>query len=299
MSNSAPLLVIMGPTASGKSALALALAERMGGEIISADSMQVYRGLNLGTAKPTPAEQARVPHHLIDVLDPAEPMDARRFTDLAETAIGEIRARGGVPVVVGGSGLYLKALLYGLDDLPPSDAALREQLEREFAGPEGQFRLRERLAQLDPAALARNRDNPRRLLRALEVRLLTGVAMSTQQRGSRTLRHAVRAWRLEWANPELKARIAARTDAMLRQGWIAEAAELIQRGLLDTPTARQALGYALIGEHLAGRLDRARLRESLVLATWHYARRQATWFRWQHPEAQPLAMPAAVTALEP
>jgi tRNA dimethylallyltransferase len=288
----APLLVIMGPTASGKSALALALAERVGGEIISADSMQVYRGLDIGAAKPTPEERARVPHHLVDVLDIGEPMDANRFMVMADAAIGEIRGRGRVPVVVGGSGLYLKTLLYGMNDLPPSDMALRAQLEGEYAGEDGLRRLRERLGALDPAALAKSLDNPRRLLRALEVCLLTGRAMSDQQGLSGELRYPVRAWRVEWPREELLRRIVKRTDDMLRQGWVAEAATLIRRGLLASPTARQALGYSLIAEHLAGTITAAALRERLIVATRQYARRQSTWFRRQHPEAQVLAMPA-------
>ncbi len=292
-----PLYVIMGPTASGKSALALALAERLGGEIISADSMQVYRGLDIGTAKPTLAERQRVRHHLIDILDIAEPMDANRFVVLADAAIGEIRHRGRIPVVVGGSGMYLKALLRGLDDLPASDPALRARLEREYGGTEGLARLRSRLAELDPESLNRHATNPRRLLRALEVHLLTGQPMSGQQmREDATLRYPAHAWRLEWPREMLVRRIAERTDEMLAQGWIAEAAALLPRGLLASPTAKQALGYPLIAAHLAGRMDAATLRERLVVATRQYARRQATWFRHQHPEASILAMPVDIEA---
>jgi len=289
------MLVIMGPTASGKSALALALATRLGGEIVSADSMQVYRGLDIGTAKPTAAERALVPHHLLDVLDLSEPMDAARYVGLAETAIAEIHARGRRPVVVGGSGLYLKALLYGLDAMPPGDPALRLELEAEYPpGAAGLARLQERLAGVDPVAAARGGGNRRRLLRALEVTLLTGQPMSAHWRRNGQLRHAVSAVRLAWPRDELRRRIRARTQEMLRQGWIEEAAALIRRGLLAAPTARQALGYDLIGEHLAGKLDRTELSERLELATWHYARRQETWFRRQHPEAKPLPMPADV-----
>ena len=287
----------MGPTASGKSAMALALAERLDGEIVSADSMQIYRGLDIGTAKPTPEEQARIPHHLIDALDITEPMDASRFVRMADAAIGEIRNRGRNPIVVGGSGLYLKALFYGLDDLPPGDPELRKRLEAEFTGTDGAERLRHRVEELDPAAAAKAAGNPRRLLRALEVRLLTGEPLSAQQKSPGQLRHPVRAWRLEWNREVLHQRIEYRTDQMLRSGWVDEAKALIARGLLETPTARQALGYSLIAEHLAGKLNCQRLREKLSIATRQYARRQETWFRHQHPEAKLLPMPAKPEAL--
>ena len=170
-------IYLVGPTASGKSAVALALAEKLGGEIISVDSMQVYRGLDLGTAKPRAAERARVPHHLIDVVNLTEPFDAAKFVDLAARAEADIRARGGVPIYCGGTGLYLKAHLEGLGEAPPSDAKLRAELE---AAPLDEL-LRE-LAQRDPATYERiDRQNPRRVVRALEVIRLTGRPFSQQR----------------------------------------------------------------------------------------------------------------------
>lgn len=294
-----PLWVLMGPTASGKSALAMSLAGAIGGEIVSADSMQVYRGLDIGTAKPSAEERSRIPHHLVDVLEISEPMDAHRFVKMADAAIGEIRGRGRTPIVVGGSGLYLKAWLYGIDDLPPADPELRARLEGEYAGPDGPDRLRRRVMDLDPVAAAKAADNPRRLLRALEVHLLTGHPLSSLQRRTGQLRRPVRAWRLEWNRAVLRQRIDCRIDEMLRRGWIAEAKTLIERGWLNTPTARQALGYSLIAEHLDGKFELATLRERLSIATRQYARRQQTWFRHQHPEAIPLPMPAKLEALLP
>lgn len=287
-----PLVVIMGPTASGKSALALAAARRWRGEIISADSMQFYRGLNIGTAKPTAAEQAEIPHHLIDCLDFAERMDVYEFVRAAETAVRAIRRRGRLPIVAGGSGMYLKALLYGLDPLP-GDEKLRRELDEAYDHDAGFDALKARMAELDSAALARWRQHRRKLIRALEVRLLTGRSILALQSGQRsTLRFAVSAWRLEWEPAVLKERIAARTREMLAAGWIPEAEAAIRNGLLESPTARQALGYRLIGDYLAGSLNYDELTARIVTATWQLARRQQTWFRHQHPEAAVLNLPA-------
>ncbi len=281
---------IVGPTASGKSAMALEIAEKIGGEIVSADSMQLYRTLDIGCAKPTKEEQRRVPHHLIDVLDIHEPCDIFRFLQLAEKALEDIRARGKVPVIAGGTGFYVKALLRGLDDLP-GDRALREELEAEYAGEDGFSRLRERMKILDPGAFAKLSDCRRKLLRALEVRLVSGRSILDFQNGPRPLRFPVRAWSLVWPPELLRERIAQRTHAMLNAGWIDEAERTIAAGLLHTPTAHQALGYRLIGEHLAGNLSRAELEEKIIIATAQFARRQRTWFRHQHPEAAVLEMP--------
>jgi len=283
--------VLSGPTASGKSALALELAKRLGGEIVSADSMQLYRGLDIGTAKPTAEERARVAHHLLDVLDWSEAADVFDFVRRADAAIADIRSRGRVPVVAGGTGMYLKALLYGLDDLP-GDAALRAELDAAYDSVEGFAALKERMAALDPAGLAQCGHHRRKLIRALEVFLLSGRSIADLQgRRARDLRYPVHAFTLVWPRATLKERIAARTDEMLASGWIEEAERALAAGLLRTPTAHQALGYALIGEYLAGRLDRGALAERIATATWQLARRQITWFRHQHPEARMLEMP--------
>ena len=280
---------VAGPTASGKSALALALAERVGGEIVSVDSMQLYRGLDLGCAKPTAAEQQRVPHHLLDVYDLSEKGDIYRFLTLADAARLDIERRGRIPILCGGTGFYLKALLRGLDELP-GDETLRRQLETEYARPEDLPRLRARLAELDPGGLARAGNCRRRLLRLLEVRLLTGHSLLTLQQGPRALRFPVRVWLLDWPPEQLRRRIAERTRRMLAAGWIEEARTAIAAGLLTTPTAHQALGYRLIGDFLAGKFSRPELEERIITATAQFARRQRTWFRHQHPEAVVLPM---------
>ncbi len=278
----------MGPTASGKSRLALEAAEREGGEIVSVDSMQLYRGLEIGTAQPSPEEQRRVPHHLVGCFDSHTRVDVYAYRELAEQAIAAIRARGRRPILAGGTGLYLKALLYGLDDLP-ADRELRDRLDREYDSDEGEAALHRRLAELDPAALARWGDCRRRLIRALEVRLLAGRSILELQEGKATLRHPVEAWKIELPPDVLRQRITERAEIMLKEGWIDEARRAIEAGLLTSPTAHQALGYRLIGEYLDGKLPREELLPRIVTATCQLARRQRTWFRHQHPEAKTLA----------
>ena len=253
-----PIVVIMGPTASGKSALALELARKRGGEIVSVDSMQLYRGLEIGTAQPTAEEQMEIPHHLVGCFDFHERIDVFMFQRLADAAIAEIRRRGRLPVLAGGTGLYLRALLYGLDDLP-ADPGLRQELDAAYDSEAGETALKRRMAELDPAGLARWENCRRRLIRALEVRLLTGKSiLELQKNPFDRLRYPVRA------------------------------------GLLETPTAHQALGYRLIAEHLAGRFGFEELHARISTATWQLARRQRTWFRHQHPEAEPLRSGASV-----
>lgn len=295
-----PSLFLAGPTASGKTAVALALAEHHNGEIISVDSMQVYRGLDLGTAKPSPAERARVPHHLLDVADLTEPFNAAQFVALARAAEADIRARGRWPIYCGGTGLYFKALLSGLGESPPGDAAVRAQLE---ATPLPEL-LRE-LEQRDPATFARiDRANPRRVVRALEVIRLTGRPYSEQRTGWNKPENA----ELETRNPkpetpdarpqtpdpgaifvlerepaDLRARIEARVDAMFAAGLVAETRALLARGLAEHRTALQALGYRQVVEHLRGARDLAATIALVKTRTWQFARRQRTWFRHQLP----------------
>lgn len=291
-----PALVIMGPTASGKSALALAAAQRFNGEIVSADSMQVYRRLNIGAAKPSVGERQLVPHHLIDILDFTSPLEVFTFVKLAEEAMAAIRSRGRLPVIVGGTGFYLKALLYGLDPLP-ADAALRTDLDLRFDHDPGHEELKEIMGQVDPEDLARWHDNRRKLIRAYEVFLLTGQSITALQTINRPqLRFPAAAFCLDWERETLKQRIADRTDAMLREGWLEETRQLLADGLMESPTARQAIGYGIIGEYLAGRIDAVTMREKIVTGTWQFARRQLTWFRHQHPEAVRLPMPMSLDA---
>ena len=281
-----PVIAIMGPTASGKSALALELARRFNGEIISVDSMQLYRGLEIGTAQPTAAERAEIPHHLVGIYDFSERAEVFTFCRLAEQAIAGARARGRLPILVGGTGFYFKALLYGLDDLP-ADPALRRELNEKYDSDEAEPALHELMKQTDPEALARWHTCRRRLIRALEVKLLCGRSLLELQQGSasRRRRDDVRMFTLMPEADELKQKINRRTGEMLAAGWIEEARTAIAAGLQDSPTAYQALGYRLIGEMLAGRLPVAELPGRIAVATWQYARRQRTWFRHQHPEA--------------
>ncbi len=277
------LISILGPTASGKSAVALAMAERLDGEIISCDSMQVYRGMDIGTATPAPDELARVPHHLVNALDIAEPYDVQAFTVRAQRAIRDILARGRQPILCGGTGYYAKVLLYGLP-LPPSDPTIAADVLRDF-DELGEEALREELRAIDPAALERAGDNPRRLQRAVEIVRLTGKPVPDQ----------VEANPPDFAGPQLvlvqepalaREHIARRTRRMLADGWIDETERLVANGLLESPTAIQALGYAQIAEWIAaGRRDLEALTEQLIIRTRQYARRQRTWFRHQHPGA--------------
>ncbi|MBE7501595.1 MAG: tRNA (adenosine(37)-N6)-dimethylallyltransferase MiaA [Verrucomicrobiales bacterium] len=277
-------LYLAGPTAVGKSAVALALAERVGGEIVSVDSMQVYRGLDLGTAKPTAAERARVPHHLIDVVALDEPFHAARFVALAQEAVAGIRRRGRRPIFCGGTGLYFKAWIEGLGEAPPADPALRAELE---ATPREQL-LRE-LEQRDPEAYARiDRANPRRLVRAIEVIRLTSKPFTAQRAAwGRPAQGddapATVLWGLNRHPTDLRARIEARVDAMFAAGLVAETRQLLEQGLGRNPTALQALGYRQVVEHLHGLRSLDATREWVRRKTWQLARRQLTWFRHQLP----------------
>lgn len=292
MSISGKIALIMGPTAGGKTALALRLAADFGGEIISADSMQIYKGLDIGTAKPTPQQLEQVPHHLINLYDIQEKLDVYRFVELAEQAIEDIRSRGKIPFIVGGTGFYIRALLYGLDTLP-GDAKLRAELDGEYDNPAGYEKLKELMRVKDPADFERWHMHRRKLIRALEVFMLTGKSITELQTINRPqLRFPAVSWNLCWERGELKRRIAERTDAMLAAGWVKEAEAAIEAGILKTPTAHQVLGYKVIGEYLDGKIDFETMRERIATNTWQLARRQITWFKNQHPEAENIQMPA-------
>lgn len=293
-----PFPVIMGPTASGKSALALELARSLGGEIISVDSMQVYRGLDIGTAKPTEQERREIPHHLIDILDIGERADLFTFRDKAEELIADIRSRGRLPIPAGGTGLYLRALVYGLDNMP-ADESLRQQINAEFDNDSGFETLKKIMREKVPDDFEKWHQHRRRLLRAYEVFLLTGNSFTSLQKtwkkaGPRT--DAVQ-FVLLWEREELKRRIRERCRAMIANGWIEETENLAKQGLFSAPTAWQALGYPLIGEYLRGGFSLDELEERIVTATWQFARRQLTWFRGQHKEAIRLEMPQPMERL--
>lgn len=276
--------VIMGPTAAGKSELAFALARECGGEIVSADSMQFYRGLDIGTAKPTAEERRLVPHHLIDSMDISEKSDVFRFRTDALRIIGEIRSRGHLPVVAGGSGLYLHALVYGLDVLPAKQS-LRDELDAAY---DNDARFPELAAIMErecPLDFKRFHPHRRKLIRAREVFLLSGRQISELQSGDSAPDPAFSQFVLVRERADLVNRIRRRAEIMLDSGWIEEARVMLAKGLLTAPTAWQAIGYAQIGDYLVGKMTRAELLESIVIATRQYARRQATWFRNRHKEA--------------
>lgn len=278
-------LFLAGPTAVGKSALAMALAERVHGEIISVDSMQVYRGLDLGTAKPTAAERARVPHHLIDVAELTEAFDAAKFVVLAEKAVREIQARSHVPIFCGGTGLYFKAYLEGLGEAPPADEKLRAELE---SIPLAEL-LRE-LEQRDPVTFAKiDRNNLRRVIRALEVIRLTGTSFSAQRAdwnsSSIPLPPSSHFFCLSRSAADLHARINLRVDEMFAAGLVEETRQLLRRGLAQNKTALQAIGYRQVLEHLRGERTLPETIELVKIKTRQFAKRQLTWFR-KHAQAQ-------------
>ena len=281
-----PAICIAGPTASGKSAVALALAELLPAEIISVDSALVYRGMDIGTAKPTLAERAAVPHHLIDIRDPREAYSAAEFVRDAQRLIGEIRARGRVPLLVGGTMLYFKALFDGLDALPPADPAVRRQIE-ERAAAEGWPALHAELARVDPVTAARLAPaDSQRIQRALEVWQLTGQPLSALHTTKKeadsagpasagalfSLEPVDRAW--------LHERIAGRFDEMLAMGFIDEVAALRARGDLhpELPSMR-CVGYRQVWDTLDDRAPVDTLRERGIAATRQLAKRQLTWLR--------------------
>ena len=284
-------ILIAGPTAVGKSEIALRLAEQLGGEIISADSMQVYRGLDIGTAKPSPADRARVPHHLIDICDLTKSFDAAQFARLAHRTVAEIQSRGHVPVLCGGTGLYFKAFLEGLGEAPSADPRLRAELE---ATP-----LEKLLAELrerDPATFEKiDKKNQRRVIRAVEVIRLTGKPFSKQRAEWNVLpasspedlkseipaRCRNHVFCLIRQPADLHARINARVDAMFKRGLVDETHELLKRGLAENKTAMQAIGYRQVVEHLHGERSLKETIELVKIRTRQFAKRQLTWFRAQ------------------
>ena len=263
-------LLIAGPTAVGKTEMALQLAERLNGEIVSVDSMQVYRGLDIGTAKPTPQERARVPHHLIDILDPTETFDAAQFLRLASQAVAEIRKRNRLPIFCGGTGLYFKAWLEGIGQSPAPDAALRAELQQL-----PMETLLKELRERDPETFERiDRNNPRRVIRAVEVIRLSGKRFSEQR--TRSAAPAVPFFVLQRERADLHRRIDQRVDAMFAAGLVEET-----KLALKSPAARQALGYRQVIEHFEGKHTLAETIALLKLRTRQYAKRQLTWFRHQ------------------
>lgn len=286
-SDAPPLIVIVGPTASGKTELAVALAERADGEVVSADSVQVYRHFDVGTGKPTASERARAPHHLIDVLEPLEPMDAGRWVERAERVIDEVRGRGKLPIVCGGTFLWVRALLHGLAEAPPADRAIRERHEA-LVESEGRAALHARLVEVDPESARRLAPNDFvRVSRALEVHELTGTRLSAiqEQHGFLAQRHPARLVGLRRTANELDERIASRVCSMMAAGFVEEVERLLEAGYGES-RAMGSVGYRQIREALAaGRAsERAELTESIRRATRVFARRQKTWLRRESVE---------------
>ena len=286
MSSSKPLVVaIMGPTASGKTAAALAIAKVMPCEIISVDSALIYRGMDIGTAKPSAAELSQVPHHLIDIFDPSLAYSVKQFREDALQLISDIQAQSKLPLLVGGTMLYFKALRDGLDDLPSADLALRSQLDMEIAR-HGTAALHARLRELDPITAERlNPNDTQRVQRAMEIILLSGQPMSAQLANSSKpdLPFELMSFALEPSDRKvLHERIATRFDAMLsaRPGLIEETAALKQRSDLHPglPSIR-CVGYRQAWDYLDGKFDRNTLREKGIAATRQLAKRQLTWLR--------------------
>jgi tRNA dimethylallyltransferase len=272
------LLVIVGPTASGKTALAVTLAERLGGDVVSADSVQIYRHFDIGSGKPTREQLAMAPHHLVGEIDPMDAIDAVSWADRAARAIGDVRARGRVPIVCGGTFLWVKALVYGLADMPAASAQVRA-VHRDIAALEGRAALHARLRQADPESAARLHPNDFvRVSRALEVCELTGKPMSFWQREHqfKSQRRGARLLSLACDAATLTARIEARVSTWLARGWIDEVESLLARGF-GSARAMGSVGYVQVRAMLEGTISRDELGLAIVRATRVFARRQRTW----------------------
>ncbi|MZE79096.1 tRNA (adenosine(37)-N6)-dimethylallyltransferase MiaA [Streptomyces xinghaiensis] len=271
------VIAVVGPTAAGKSDLGVGLALRLGGEVVNADSMQLYRGMDIGTAKLTPAERRGVPHHLLDVWDVTEAASVAEYQRLARAEIDRLLAAGRTPVLVGGSGLYVRGALDALE-FPGTDPAVRARLEGELAE-SGPGALHARLAAADPgAARAILPGNGRRIVRALEVIEITGRPFTASLPGPEPVYDTVQIG-VDVGRPELDARIAARVVRMWEDGLVAEVRELEAAGLREGRTASRALGYQQVLAQLAGECTEEQARDDTVRATKRFARRQDSWFR--------------------
>jgi tRNA dimethylallyltransferase len=288
------LVIILGPTAAGKSAAALELAEELNGEIINADSQQVYRYMDIGTGKPSPTEQARIVHHLIDLVDPDEEFNAALFRRRASAAVAQIHQRGKNVIVCGGTGLYLKALTQGLFEGPGQDAAMRKELEREIAA-HGLGKLYRRLEDIDPGVGAAIHPNDRhRIIRALEVYQLTGKPLGDWQRAHafRDQPFATLKIGLRRDRAELYELINWRSETMIRAGLLDEVRALVARGFALELKPLKSVGYRQMGAVIRGTIGLANALGEMQQETRRLAKRQLTWFRadgailWYHPEKQ-------------
>jgi tRNA dimethylallyltransferase len=276
-----PLVAVVGPTASGKSALGVWLAERLGGEVVACDSTQLYRGFDIGTAKPSAAERRGIPHHLIDVLDPGDEATAGGYREMALAILADLRMRKRVPVLTVGTGLYLRALLEGFAEVPQRSEELRERL-RASAEEHAAGHLHRVLKRLDREAAKKIAPaDEQKLIRAIEVCVLTRKPISEVHRSGRT---ALQGWRvikvgLLPAREQLNERIHARTDAMLKHGWMEEVQVLLESGLAENAKPFDFIGYRELRSVLRGQLSLEAARTAIQQATRRYAKRQLTWFR--------------------
>jgi len=277
----APLVVIVGPTASGKSTLGIALAQKFGGEIVACDSTQLYRGFDIGTAKPTVSERAGIPHHLIDVLDPNEASTAGDYRERAEIVLADLKSRGRLPIFTVGTGLYLRALLEGLAELPQRSEELRDRL-REHAATHAPGYLHGVLARLDTSSAAKIAPaDEQKIIRAIEVCLLTQKPLAEIHS---TARRPLLGWRavkigLQPPRDALRDRIHARTDAMLAAGWLEEVRGLVEKNIAEVAKPFDFIGYRQLRAVLRGELSLDSARAAIQQATRQYAKRQQTWFR--------------------
>ena len=276
------LIALAGATASGKTAAAVRLCQRIGGEIVSCDSMQIYRGMDIGTAKPSEAERGGIPHHMLDIVDPTESYSVSAFRQQAGAVIEDILSRGRKPVLCGGTGLYIDALTRPMAFSEQSDEALREALKAVAQEPGGKRRLHDMLESIDPESARRLHENDvRRVVRAIEIYRLTGRTMTEQMAidQAREGDYRVRLFALEWPREVLYARIDRRVDQMMAMGLPEEVARLLEQGVPPDSTAMQALGYKEIAAALMNRCTMDEAVAAVKLGTRHYAKRQLTWLR--------------------
>lgn len=276
------IIVIAGPTASGKSGLAMEICEKFDGEIINADSIQVYKYLDIGSAKPTKEDREKIPHHLIDIKDLTEPFSAADFKELADEAIKDITSRGKVPVIVGGTGLYIRALTEGLMEAPDGDEALREKFNKEIEEHGLDF-LYDKLKKVDPVATEKiHRNNRHRIIRALEVYELTGKPLSEHQKahGFKDKNYNALKIALEVDRDELRERIAKRTEEMYSgDAIIKEVQSILELGYKDDLKPLNSVGYREAAAKLKGAVSRDEALELTKKSTYQYAKRQVTWFK--------------------
>ncbi len=301
-----PIVVICGPTGVGKTAAAIAVAEAFGGEIVGADSMQIYRSMDIGTAKPTPEEQARVRHHMIDILNPDEPFDAARYAETAGDGIERLHEERLLPLVVGGTGLYIKALVHGIFQARPVDPEVRERLKRE-AEKRGSAQLYERLRLKDPEAARRLHPNDAfRIVRALEICEATGKPLSDHHGDHRFAEARFDALKIGLTLPRetLYERIDRRVDLMIAEGLLEEVKALIEMGYGPDLKPMRSIGYRHMAAWLAGDLTWEEAVRTLKRDTRRYAKRQLTWFRadpemtWHSPSEIPALTDRTAAFLE-